>query len=529
MAHAWPVCASQVFLSSFLMLCLPPAQTAINVSATLERLDYTEECYAFPGIIPDVCPAPQLAICREYSSTLTSVPEATFINWPHARHFSGQESNVGSMAHAWPVCASQVFLSSFLMLCLPPAQTAINVSATLERLDYTEECYAFPGIIPDVCPAPQLAICREYSSTLTSVPEATFINWPHARHFSGQESNVGSMAHAWPVCASQVCKRYSLYAKKSDNPYLLLLPCPQVFCEIACDCFSLMFLLLCSGDVETNPGPDTRSASLLSLEDLPDDPAEQMRVLFHLLKDLHTRSVQSAKSQAELSADIKSIKSSQKSIETKIGNIHERLDELEEETKSFDNMSEELNGVRHTLEGATTRHDSLEARLDDLEDRSRRDNLIFRGIPDSPESWEQSEARVKSALLCVADNLPDNAIVRAHRIGPFVPNKCRPIVVKFSNYKVKQKVLSARKKLKENGITMSEDFSPATRRIRSKLADFAKNQSETQPYQLRYKTLVMNKKHYVYTSETDSVTERQQSASSDNRRTNANATKGTPS
>ncbi|XP_050038876.1 uncharacterized protein [Dermacentor andersoni] len=415
------------------------------------------------------------------------------------------------------------------MLCLPPAQTAITVPTTLERLDYIVECHAFPGVISDVFPAPQLAVCREYSSTLASVPETAYIYWRNVRHFSGQESNVGSMVHAWPVCASQVCKRYSLYVKKSDNPYLLLLPCPQVFYEIACDCFSLVFLLLRSGDVETNPGPDTRSASLLSLEDLPDDLAEQMRVLFHLLKDLHTRSVQSARSQAELSADIKAIKSSQKSIETKIGNIHDRLDKLEEKNKSFDNMSGELNGLRQTVEGATARHDSLEARVDDLEDRSRRDNLIFRGIPDSPESWDQSEARVKSALLCVADNWPDNAIDRAHRIGPFVANKCRPIIVKFSNYKVKQKVLSARKKLKENSITMSEDFSPATRRIRSKLADFAKSQSETEPYQLRYKTLVMNKKHYVYTAETDSVAERKKYASSDNRRTNANATKGASS
>lgn len=78
------------------------------------------------------------------------------------------------------------------------------------------------------------------------------------------------------------------------------------------DCFSMPSLLLCSGDVETNPSPKTRSADLLALDILPNDPTEQMNVVFHLLKELQSRSIQAAKSQADLEAGLKTLQAGQK-------------------------------------------------------------------------------------------------------------------------------------------------------------------------------------------------------------------------
>lgn len=269
----------------------------------------------------------------------------------------------------------------------------------------------------------------------------------------------------------------------------------------------MLYMLFRCGDVEVNPGPHTRSGILLEVDTLPDEPSEQMAVLFHLLKDLQARSVQSAQSQVELVADVKSIKTGQKNIETKIGHIQKRLDALEEKTKVLDNFNTNLVEIQDSVKVLTTQHDSMESRLDELEDRSRRDNLLFYGIPDSRESWEQSEAHVKRILTNALHTMPENSIERAHRLGPLTPNKCRPIIVKLSGYKIKDKILSARAKLREINVTVSEDFSPATRIARRKLIEFAKNLPQSPTFQLRHNKLVIKKKQYVYDMATESVVE----------------------
>lgn len=155
------------------------------------------------------------------------------------------------------------------------------------------------------------------------------------------------------------------------------------------ECFSVILLLLRSGDVETNPGPNTRSESLLDIESLPSDPSEQMNVLFKLLKDLHTRSLQNSKTQAELAADVKSIKNGQKNIETKITGLQNRLDLLEEKFKTVDQVTKAISEVNDKVNSTTCRLEALDLHLVDIEDRSRRDNLIFRGIPDTKESCKK--------------------------------------------------------------------------------------------------------------------------------------------
>ncbi|XP_077548542.1 uncharacterized protein LOC144161820 [Haemaphysalis longicornis] len=298
-------------------------------------------------------------------------------------------------------------------------------------------------------------------------------------------------------CALQVRKQYSLYAKKSDNRFLFLLPCPQVLCEVAGECVSMALLLLRSGDVETNPGPPkTRSAasvdveSSLDVDTLPDEPSEQMNVIFQLLKDLQSRSVESSERQAEIIADVKAIQTGIGQIENKIGCIQSRLDALEEKMEKYEPMDQPMTTTQDSIETLSTQHGALQSRVDELEDRSRRNNLLFHGISDSRETWQQSEDRIKQALTGVDDaESINNSIERAHRLGTFMPNKCRPIIVKFSSYKMKDKILSARTKLNEKDISVTEDFCPATRYARKQLIDFAKYQ----PNALQYKKLVLDK------------------------------------
>lgn len=48
-------------------------------------------------------------------------------------------------------------------------------------------------------------------------------------------------------------------------------------------------------------------------------------------------------------------------------------------------------------------------------------------------------------------------------------------------------------------------ISPATRYVRKKLIEFAKNQPEAPPFQLRYNKLVINRRQYTYDTATESV------------------------
>lgn len=105
--------------------------------------------------------------------------------------------------------------------------------------------------------------------------------------------------------------------------------------------------------------------------------------------------------------------------------------------KAFDRMDEDIVHLQSSIESLTSQQDTLQSRVDDLEDRSRRNNIILRGIADDRKTWEETEVRVREVLRDVLDPLPETAIERAHRLGQYHPGKRRPITVRFSNFKTK--------------------------------------------------------------------------------------------
>lgn len=171
---------------------------------------------------------------------------------------------------------------------------------------------------------------------------------------------------------------------------------------------------------------------------------------------------------------------------------------------TFEHFGQELSRIDASVEQLATAHNAITSRLDEFEDRSRRDNLIFHGIADSKESWEQTELKLVTELTQVIDSFPTGSIERAHRLGTYLPGKSRPIIAKFSSYKVKEKTLSFRTQLKNN-ITVSEDFSVTTRNARKKLLNFGKSLTGSPKFQLRHNKLFVNKKCFIYDAATDSV------------------------
>ena len=115
-----------------------------------------------------------------------------------------------------------------------------------------------------------------------------------------------------------------------------------------------------------------------------------------------------------------------------------RLEEMEKRLKALESTHSELQTPKEICK-----------KLDDLEGRSKRNNLIFHGVPEEEggaETWEDSEKTLRKVLkeevgFSIADQV---GIERAHRLGR-QGNGSRPIIAQFSNFKDKEAILKRRK------------------------------------------------------------------------------------
>lgn len=94
--------------------------------------------------------------------------------------------------------------------------------------------------------------------------------------------------------------------------------------------------------------------------------------------------------------------------------------------------------------------------IDKMETHSRRKMLLLHGVPDS-----KSEDTVAALVKAVTDHIQDPGFVcatdiaRCHRLGR-VGEKPRPILVKFKDLSVRNRVWHAKSKLKGSGRTLAE-------------------------------------------------------------------------
>ena len=113
----------------------------------------------------------------------------------------------------------------------------------------------------------------------------------------------------------------------------------------------------------------------------------------------------------------------------------------------------------------------IDNRIDYLENQSRRNNIIFRNIPEEKgEKWADSKSKI---IKVIKDKLGMEVssfeIERAHRTAG--KSGARPMVVKFLSYDTRERVFSLKKKLAGSDIGMDEDFSPQVREQRIRLVE----------------------------------------------------------
>lgn len=100
--------------------------------------------------------------------------------------------------------------------------------------------------------------------------------------------------------------------------------------------------------------------------------------------------------------------------------------------------------------------DELAKQLDRVEMRSRRKMLLVHGIPEAKD-----EDTSRSILKLFADHINTtevtaNLLSKSHRMGVFNSNRTRPIVVKFKDVALRDKVWYAKAVFKGSGVTLSE-------------------------------------------------------------------------
>lgn len=156
-----------------------------------------------------------------------------------------------------------------------------------------------------------------------------------------------------------------------------------------------------------------------------------------------------------LGENVMEIKTVVNTIETKINTLSASL----EEVKSTANKhSEEIRAINFSL--------------DQLEQYGRRNNLRFLGISETEK--ESTDNLVMDIIVNkLKVNISLGAIERMHRLGkPDSRGKPRPIIVKFSSYRVRSAIFWKKTQLKGSGFIINEDLTAFRYALFKKAAAF---------------------------------------------------------
>ena len=204
--------------------------------------------------------------------------------------------------------------------------------------------------------------------------------------------------------------------------------------------------------------------------------------------------------------EIEEIKEKQHQLEKENASLRESLEfsqksikDLTERAKAQEKaMSELTKDVRQLTQTVTFERE----RAIRLESHSRRNNLIFYNIPEEvKESTDKTENLVytflEEKLNMDEEEASDISIERAHRLGKRKEDKQRPIIVKFSFHKDKERILSNAFKLAGTGFGISQDFPQEIVNIRKGLIKVMKDaKKEGREAKLSYDKLYIDGQRY---------------------------------
>ena len=132
---------------------------------------------------------------------------------------------------------------------------------------------------------------------------------------------------------------------------------------------------------------------------------------------------------------------------------------MEKREKEIKKLNDDLDSQRQSSAG-------LERDLDLLQQYTRRNSVRIFGVPEpATPSEDTDDIAVKLAKEKLGFELDRRDIDRSHRVHQKNKDKPRPILVKLSSYKHKDKFMKNKKKLKGSGISIQEDLTSKTHKL----------------------------------------------------------------
>ena len=209
---------------------------------------------------------------------------------------------------------------------------------------------------------------------------------------------------------------------------------------------TLLKILLMIGNVEVNPGPNSKSTPNENSSNSSDDEILTQSTFKQIFCELLS---------AQMPVILSSLTDKINTIETKVIQTTAKIENLETLNVELKSTNEKLNN----------QIELMNKRIIDLEDRSRRENLIFYGINVAPgisPKLKLEEFLIsKLEIRCKMEG-------RTHLL-PKGKRQHSPIIAQINNSMLRLQILQNSKKLKGTSFWIEEDFSSETRKARQKL------------------------------------------------------------
>ena len=174
---------------------------------------------------------------------------------------------------------------------------------------------------------------------------------------------------------------------------------------------------------------------------------------------------------SNIMTEISTVKTAMQNLSCDVADLKRRTLAIETSCEAVQGKQEELAATVDDLEEEFVElKKKVEADVDKLEEASRRDNLRFFNVPESPdESYESCADKIVNLLQNTVPNktwtLDD--VVRAHRLGSRGKNSVsnpRPMIVRMSRWKDKMAIISSgREALKKKGVKVAGDLTTRQR------------------------------------------------------------------
>nr|XP_037285001.1 LOW QUALITY PROTEIN: uncharacterized protein LOC119177920 [Rhipicephalus microplus] len=272
-----------------------------------------------------------------------------------------------------------------------------------------------------------------------SATPAAIKGTPIASSGSGHGNQAARMSPNVPLLVQVGDWKYGF---RSDDPCLIVLPCPHTILSCISDCFALAGQLLSlSGDVEQNPGPITDA----------------------MFKEL-------LETQKNILSKISQMLEQQASSESAMIQVPNRLLTIDKKLECIDKVDGRLLKHENAVHRSHTELSSLCSSVYDLENRSRRNNVIIRGVKEEgPENDDDLVKKINDDIFGSILNQKLNSIERIHTLGKKFSGKDRPVILRVADYRDKVKMLKNCFKLKGTHNNISEDYSKRVTGIRRNL------------------------------------------------------------